>query len=76
MKNCYLLSLIVFIFDILRITIFSERHSVFLAMVQNDVTTEIYSSEVIFNVTCELSNPMGRTEFSSMAKIEQSLSHR
>ena len=66
MKN-YLLSLIVFIYGILRITIFSERHSVFFAMVEKDVTTEIYSSDVIFNVTCELSHPMGKTEFSSMA---------
>ena len=35
-KNCYLLSIISFIFDILRrITTFSKRHSVFFAVVQN-----------------------------------------
>ena len=55
-KNCYLLSVISFIFDILRrITTFSERHSLFFAV-------------VTFNVACELSQPMGKTEFSSTAK--------
>ena len=29
-----------------------------------------------FNVACELSQPMGKTEFSSTAKTEQTLSHK
>ena len=34
----------------------------------SDVTSEIQSSDVMFNVGCELSQPMGKTEFSSKAK--------
>ena len=53
------------IFDILRrITAFADCHSVFFVVVQNDVTTEVF---VTFNVACELSQAMGKTEFSSNA---------
>ena len=56
-KNYYLSSVISFIFDILhRIMTFSERHSVFFMMVQ------------VMVLACELSQPMGRTDFSSTAK--------
>ena len=34
----------------------------------NDVTSEIKNSDVTLNVACELSQPMGKTEFSSIAK--------
>ena len=34
----------------------------------NDVTSEIHSSDVTFNVGCELSQPMGKTEFSSATR--------
>ena len=62
-QNCHLVSVISFIFDILRrITTFSERHSVFCCWCKNDVTSEIQSSDVIFNVACELSQPMGKAE--------------
>ena len=30
----------------------------------------------MFNVACELSQPMGKTEFQAPLKIEQTLSHR
>ena len=33
-----------------------------------DVTYKIYNSEGTFNVACELSKPMGKTEFSSTTK--------
>ena len=52
-----------FIDDILRrITALYERHSVFFVMVQSDVTSKIgiKSSDVTFNVACELSQPMGK----------------
>ena len=57
-------------FDILRrITTFSERHSFFFSWWRkSDVTSEIKSSDVIFNVTCELSKPMDKIEFSRTAK--------
>ena len=42
----------------------------------SDVTSEIYNSDVTFKVACKLSQPIGKTEFSSIAKIEQTLSHR
>ena len=32
------------------------------------VTIDFYSSDVTFNIVCELSQPMGKTEFSSTAK--------
>ena len=68
-KNCFLLSVISFIFDILRhITTFSNSHSVFFVVMQNDIIPEIWSSDITFNVACELSQPMGKTEFSSTAK--------
>ena len=35
-----------------------------------------FSIDVMFNVACELSQPMGKTDFSSPLKIEQTLSHR
>ena len=57
-KKCYLSFVISFIFDIERlITTFSERHAVFFVVVQNDVTSEIKSSDVTFNVACELPSP-------------------
>ena len=62
-QNCHIVSAIAFIFDILRrITTFSERHSVVCCWCKNDVTSEIQSSDVTFNVACELSQPMGKTE--------------
>ena len=61
--NCYLLSVGSFIFDILRrITNFSERYLLFLAVVQK------WRHDVTINVACELSQPMGKTDFSSTAK--------
>ena len=41
------------------------------SLTSSDVTSEIYSSDVAFNVAYELSQPMGETELSSTAKIEQ-----
>ena len=35
---------------------------------KSDVTSESKSSDVMFNVACELSHSMGMTEFSSTAK--------
>ena len=37
-------------------------------MVQNDVTSEIQNSDITFNAPCELSQPIGKTEFSITAK--------
>ena len=68
-KNYNLSLVISFIFYILsRIMIFSEHHSVFLNGAKNDVTSEIKCSDVTFNIACELSQPVGKTEFSSTAK--------
>ena len=39
-------------------------------------SSEIWSSDIMFNIACELSQPMGKTEFSSTAKKEQTLSNR
>ena len=68
--NYYYLSFVIsFIFDILcRITIYSERHSVFSWGHISDVTSEIQSFDVTFKVACKLSHPMGKTELSSIAK--------
>ena len=35
---------------------------------KSDVTSEIETSDVMFNIACELSQPMGKTKFSSTAK--------
>ena len=40
------------------------------------VTSEIKSSDVIFNVVCELSQPWARQNFPALLKIEQTLSLR
>ena len=65
-KNYFLSIFISVIFDILhRIMTFSEGHSVFFVGVKNDITSEIWSFDVIFNVVCELFQPMGKTKFSS-----------
>ena len=69
--NCFHLLLVIsFIFDILRrITTFSVHHSVIFVVVQKyDVNSEIERSDLTFHVACELSQPMGKTEFSSTAK--------
>ena len=41
----------------------------------SDVISKIFSFVVTFNDACELSQSMGKTEFSSTAKTEQTLSH-
>ena len=77
LKKYYLSIIISLNFEILRrITTFSECHSVFFVVIQNDVASEIKTSDVTFNVACELSQPMGKIEFSTTVKIEQILSHR
>ena len=62
--------IISFIFDILcSIMTFSVHHSVlFHGNGKSDVIIEIQHSDVTFNVAYELSQPMGKTEFSSTAK--------
>ena len=76
-KKCYLSYVFSFIYDILRrIPTFLERHSTFFRGGACDATSEIKSSDVTFNAACELSQSIGKTEFSSTAKIEQTLSHR
>ena len=57
------------------ITTLYERHLVFVVVI-SDVTSKIYNSDVIFNILYEMSQPMGKTEFSSTGKIEPTLSHR
>ena len=58
-----------FYFDILRrITTFPNAIRSFSWWCKSDVTSEIYSSDVTFSIACELSQPMGKTEFSSTAK--------
>ena len=47
---------------------FRTSFGVFSCWYKNDVTSEIYSSEVTFNIECEMSQPIGKTEFSSTAK--------
>ena len=65
----YLSFVIYFKIDILcRITTYSDRYSVFSWEHISDVTSEIQSSDVTFKVACKLSQPMGKTEFSSTAK--------
>ena len=63
-KSYYLSFVISFNFDILRrITTFS----VFIGWCKMTSLLKL-SSDVTFNVACELSQPMGKTEFSSTAK--------
>ena len=73
-KISYILSVISFIFFTFYVAL--PIHSVFFVVVQNDVTSEIKSSDVTFNVACELSQPMGKTNFPAPLKIEQILSRR
>ena len=51
----------------------SERHSAFFVTARKE---RLLTTDVIFNASCVLSQPMDMTEFSSTAKIEQILSHR
>ena len=75
-KNYYLSFIISYIFDILHcIMTFPGSHSVIFVRRISDVTSEIKSSDVTFNITCELSQPMGKTEFSSTAE-NRKMSHR
>ena len=74
-KNYYLLSVITFIFEILRrITIFTERHSVSPRWCK--VTSLLKFRVLMFYVNCELSHLMSKTEFTSTIKIKQTLTHR
>ena len=41
----------------------------FSLLLISDITSEIQPSDVTFNAACELSQPMGKTQFSSTAKI-------
>ena len=60
-KNHLISFLISFIYDILRrITRVYERHSVFFRGTACDVTAEIQTSDVTFNVASELFQPMGK----------------
>ena len=55
-------------FSILRrITTFRNVIRCFSRWQISDVTSEIYSSDIIFNVECELSRHMGKTEFFNTA---------
>ena len=68
-KLLFIIRLFCFIFDILRrITTFSERQSTFFVVDISDVTTEISSSDVTFNVAYELLQPIGKTKVSSTTK--------
>ena len=42
-----------------------RRHSAFFVMARKE---RLYTPDVIFSVLCELSQPMGKTEFSSTTK--------
>ena len=68
-KKYYLSFVISFDFDILHlITTFPNAIRCFSWKCKCDVTSEIQRSDVTFNVACELSSPMGKTESSTTAK--------
>ena len=48
----------------------SEHHLAFFVMA---CIERLYTTDVTFSVLCELSQSIGKTEFSSTAKIEQTL---
>ena len=50
-----------------------EAQYIPLVGVESDVTSEISNSEVTLNVACELSQPMGKTEFFSTAEKKNTL---
>ena len=51
--------------------------NIFNKTLTNDIVSfEQPGPDVTFSVSCELSHPMGKTEFSSTATTEQTLSHR
>ena len=74
-ENSNKLSIISFIFDILhRITTFSKGHLGSSHWCKSDFISKILSSDITFNVVCELSQPGARQNFPALLKIEQTVS--
>ena len=66
-KICYLSFVMSFIFDILP-RLKRPFPNAIQCFRKSDVTSAIESYDVTFSVACELSQPTGKTEFSSTAK--------